>query len=95
MGEAGEGFEVFVQVVDSGSVSGAARVLGSPRETVSRQLALSMNTSTMTACAMPAASTRCPSSSVSSPAAAGGVRWLRSSPRAWPNRKTSEATTPS
>jgi DNA-binding transcriptional LysR family regulator len=39
MGEAGEGFEVFVQVVDSGSVSGAARVLGSPRETVSRQLA--------------------------------------------------------
>ncbi len=39
MGEAGEGFEVFVQVVESGSVSAAARVLGSPRETVSRQLA--------------------------------------------------------
>lgn len=39
MGSAIEGFEVFVAVCDAGSIAGAARVLGMPRATLSRQLA--------------------------------------------------------
>lgn len=39
MNEATEGFELFVRVVEAGSVSAAARELGEPRETLSRQLA--------------------------------------------------------
>lgn len=37
--ESTDGFEVFVAVVEQGSISGAARALGVPRETLSRQLA--------------------------------------------------------
>jgi DNA-binding transcriptional LysR family regulator len=37
--ESAEGFEVFVAVVDAGSISAAARLRCEPRETVSRQLA--------------------------------------------------------
>jgi DNA-binding transcriptional LysR family regulator len=39
MQETAEGFEVFVAVLDAGSISAAARELGVPRETLSRQLA--------------------------------------------------------
>ena len=39
MAESAEGFEVFVAVVESGSISAAARARDEPRETVSRQLA--------------------------------------------------------
>lgn len=38
MSESAEGFEVFVAVVESGSISAAARARDEPRETVSRQL---------------------------------------------------------
>ncbi len=38
MSEITEGFEVFVRVVEAGSVSAASRAMGVPRETVSRQL---------------------------------------------------------
>lgn len=38
MQEATEGFEVFVHIVQAGSISAAARALSTPRETLSRQL---------------------------------------------------------
>lgn len=38
MAEYAEGFETFVAIADEGSLAGAARVLGIPRETVSRRL---------------------------------------------------------
>lgn len=38
MNEVTEGMEIFVRVVEAGSVSAAARELGEPRESVSRQL---------------------------------------------------------
>lgn len=38
MQEAAEGYEVFVAVVEAGSISAAARGLGTPRETLSRRL---------------------------------------------------------
>ncbi len=38
MQEAAEGYECFVAVVDAGSITDAARVLGLPRETLSRRL---------------------------------------------------------
>lgn len=39
MQEAAEGYEVFVSIVDAGSISAAARETDAPRETLSRQLA--------------------------------------------------------
>ena len=37
--QAAEDFDAFVAIVDAGSISGAARELGVPRATLSRQLA--------------------------------------------------------